>query len=494
MSRIIGTETEYGIATPTDPTISPIITSTHAVVAFGRLEQHSAGTRWDYASEHPLRDQRGFDLKRYQHVPVVAADALGVANVMLANGGRFYVDHAHPEYSSPETDSPYQAMVYDQAGDLVMQRAVSLVAELTQANQSILQHHDPCPALKIYKNNVDGKGASYGSHENYLYHRSTDFDRLAQALIPLFVTRQVIIGAGRWGKGQAGEVAGFQISQRADYIEQEISLETTLNRGIINTRDEPHANADQYGRLHVIIGDANMSQTSTLLKLGITSLVLDAIEAGVDFSDLALVDAVSEVTAVSYDLSLSHKLALRDGRMLTALEILTEYYHRVTPDEQVYPLWGEIMQLLATKGFQGCADRLDWCAKWSLISHYIGQGTQETDPKLALIDLQYADIDPAKSLYHALVRNNRMRTLATPAEIAQAAFHPPTNTRAYFRGRIILEKNVRVESASWESVVIDGARVMLSDPYAFTHANVADLLDHYESGAQLIQQLEQKGM
>ena len=176
--------------------------------------------------------------------------------MVLENGGRFYVDHAHPEYSSPETTNPYQALVYDAAGDHILRTAVERVAAFTSRNHSILDHHDPCPPPKIYKNNVDGKGASYGSHENYLYHRTTDFDTLAQALIPFFVARQIICGAGRVGKGEHSETPGYQISQRADYIEQEISLETTLNRGIINTRDEPHARTNTYGRLHVINGDA----------------------------------------------------------------------------------------------------------------------------------------------------------------------------------------------------------------------------------------------
>lgn len=192
MGRILGTETEYGIATPSDPTLSPIITSTHVVVAFSQGQ----GARWDFSSEHPLRDSRGFDLKRYSFAPVVDPNALGVANVVLENGGRFYVDHAHPEYSSPETTSARQAMVYDVAGDVIVREAVAQVAAFSARNHSILAHHEPCPALKIYKNNVDGKGASYGSHENYLYDRATDFHRMAQSLIPFFVTRQVLIGAG----------------------------------------------------------------------------------------------------------------------------------------------------------------------------------------------------------------------------------------------------------------------------------------------------------
>ncbi len=490
MGRILGTETEYGIATPTDPTLSPIVTSTHAVVAFSQGQ----GARWDFSSEHPLRDSRGFDLKRYPTVPVVDPNAIGIANVVLENGGRFYVDHAHPEYSTPETTNPREAMIYDVAGDLILRKAIDQVAAFTARNHSILEHHAPCPPLKIYKNNVDGKGASYGSHENYIYDRATDFDRLAQGLIPFFVARQVIIGAGRMGIGVFGERPGFQISQRADYIEQEISLETTLNRGIINTRDEPHAAADRFGRLHVIFGDANMSHYSVLLKLGMTSLVLDAIEAGVDFSDLRLVHAVAEVSKVSQDLSLSHRLELVDGRRLTALEILAAYASRVTPDDLVYPLWLEVIDKLSAGGFSACADILDWCAKWTLISSYTDRGTAITDPKLALIDLQYSDIDPIRGLYYALVRKGRMRTLATTEEIERAAWHPPQDTRAYFRGEVIRRVPHLIDAASWETMSIFGQRILMDEVTKMSRNETEAVLNILPDVPGFVAALNQKGL
>jgi hypothetical protein len=490
MARVLGTETEYGIATPTDPTLSPIITSTHAVVAFSQGQ----GARWDFSSEHPLRDSRGFDLKRYHSVPVVDPNALGVANVVLENGGRFYVDHAHPEYSSPETTNPTQAMLYDVAGDVIVRKAIDQVAAFTARNHSILANHPPCPPLKIYKNNVDGKGASYGSHENYLYHRTTDFSRLAQSLIPFFVTRQVIIGAGRMGLGPNGEHTGFQISQRADYIEQEISLETTLNRGIINTRDEPHAAPDRFGRLHVILGDANMSHSAILLKLGMTSLVLDAIENGTDFSDLKLVRPVAELANISRDLSLTHRVELSDGRALTALEILAEYASRVQPDDTVHPLWLDVLEKLSKKGFRGCEDQLDWCAKWALISSYTDRGVALTDPKLALIDLQYADTDPVRGLYYALVRKGRMQTLVSEAEIAHAAMNPPENTRAYFRGELIKRVPHLVDAASWEVISIFGQRILLDEVTKMTKDDATQLLDILPDIPNFIAQLNQKGL
>lgn len=458
--RFFGTETEYGIACPSDYLKSPIVTSTHTVVAFSSTQPCATGARWDFGAEHPLRDMRGYDLKRYQVIPVVDPNAMGLANVVLSNGGRFYVDHAHPEYSAPETTNAWDAMVYDVAGDVVLRTALHTLKDLGAEGISIVDNNEPCPELKIYKNNVDGQGASYGSHENYFYLRSTDFQELAQALIPFFVCRQVLVGAGRVGRGQRSEEAGFQISQRADYIEQEISLETTLNRGIINTRDEPHARAEDFGRLHVIIGDANMSQVSTLLKLGMTGLVLDAIEAGVDFSDLSLARAVEEVKAVSYDLELSHKLELKDGRELTAIEILREYYARVErfattePTRLVLKYWTMCMDLLESQGPAGCAHLLDWCAKYRLVQSFVDRGLDIDDYKIKLIDLQYSDIDPDRGLYHALVRKERMVTLVDEDTVAEAAWNPPSDSRAYFRGLASRYLASHIAAINWESVVL----------------------------------------
>ncbi|MDU0477693.1 depupylase/deamidase Dop [Staphylococcus chromogenes] len=454
MSRFIGTETEYGIATPSDPLLSPIITSTHVVVGYAAGLQ-AQRSRWDFGNEHPLRDQRGFDLKRYHTVPVIDPNAIGVANLVLGNGARFYVDHAHPEYSAPETTNAWDAFIYDAAGDIILNAAVESVNKLSSVGKSALDGHDPCPPLKIYKHNVDGKGASFGSHENYCYSRDIDFDTMAQALIPFFVARQVVIGAGRVGLGERGEEAGFQISQRADYIETDISLETTLNRGIINTRDEPHAAEDRFGRLHVIIGDANMSQTSNFLKLGMTSMVLDAIEAGTDFSDLKLSQPVAEVRRVSRDLTCTHQLQLCDGRQLTAIQILREYRSRLTPrtevDRTAYALMGEVLDLLEQDPL-ATAHLLDWTAKLALLNGFIARGLQWNDPKLSLIDLQYCDIDPEKSLYHALVRRGRMRTLVPEDAIRSAAFDPPTDTRAFFRGTMMQKNPNDVLAASWDTL------------------------------------------
>ncbi|MBC3185565.1 proteasome accessory factor PafA2 [Corynebacterium sp. zg-331] len=495
MARFLGTETEYGIATPSEPGLSPIITSSHAVVAYAAAHT-GARSRWDYQDESPLRDTRGFDLRRYHTVPVVDPDAVGVANVMLPNGARLYVDHAHPEYSSPECADAWQALLYDAAGDVIISQAIRDVQRLSEHNTSVLKGHEPCPPLKIYKNNVDGKGASYGSHENYHYSRDTDFEELSQALIPFFVTRQVLVGAGRMGIGEESQDDGFQISQRADYFRQEVSLETTLNRGIINTRDEPHADAERYGRLHVIVGDANRSHTSTLLKLGMTSLVIDAVEAEVDFSDLRLCDPVGDLTRVSRDLDLRVRLALRDGRELTALEILAQYRARVRPlsatDARVLAAWDEAAALLAHDPM-AAAHLLDWVAKYALIRAYQERGATPGDPRLRLIDLQYSDVDPQRSLYSALVRKKRMRTLLSAEEIARAAVAPPAHSRAWLRGQLLARFPAEIAAASWQSLALDDLRLSMPEVGRLTEAEVGDLVARATSAAEVLRGLEKRG-
>ena len=351
--RVMGIETEYGILQPGRPLANPMLLSSH-VVAVHAAAREGARTkaRWDYDDEDPLHDARGFHLQRAsahpslltddpavpapsgdgpQALPRAAAEEYedpGAANVILTNGARLYVDHAHPEYSSPEVTNPLDAVRWDRAGERVMLASVRALASTAAL-----------PDVALYKNNVDGKGATYGTHENYLVDRAVPFNDLAARLIPFFVTRQVFTGAGRVGLGQRGEEPGFQLSQRADYIEAEVGLETTLRRPIINTRDEPHADPDRWRRLHVIIGDATMLEVATYLRLGTTSLVLWLIERAVAdggaggalaaIDRLALRDPVHAVHLVSHDLTLTTRLELADGRRLTALEIQREYLDAV---------------------------------------------------------------------------------------------------------------------------------------------------------------------
>jgi proteasome accessory factor A len=282
--------------------------SNHVVKAYGAASGQPAG--WDYETETPLRDIRGYEVSRSAAHPDQLTDSdLGMANVILTNGARLYVDHAHPEYSGPEVTSALDVVRFDKAGDAVM----AIAAQRASTSLGRL--------VRLYKNNTDGKGASYGTHENYLLDRSTPFDRIVAQFTGFLVSRQVITGAGRVGIGQASQEPGFQISQRADFFEAEVGLETTLNRPIINTRDEPHADATRHRRLHVITGDANLSEISTYLKVGTASWVLRVIEAGEFPADVRLETPVAAMRAVSHDLACRDMMSLADGRTMSALDI-----------------------------------------------------------------------------------------------------------------------------------------------------------------------------
>src|SRR2546421_878804 len=308
--RVMGTEVEYGISVPGQPTANPTTLSSQVVNAWAVAEAPTPRRpRWDFEEESPLRDARGFDLSPAQALDHTDLDEdSGMANVILTNGARLYVDHAHPEYSTPEVTNPRDVVLWDKAGELVMAEAARRAATIPGS-----------APIRLYKNNTDNKGVSYGSHENYLMKRQTPFADIVQFLTPFFVSRQIVCGSGRVGMGQDGSQPGFQISQRADFFEVEVGLETTLKRPIINTRDEPHADADKYRRLHVIIGDANLSEISTYLKVGCTALILAMTEDMALTADLGIADPVGELKQVSHDPTLKHRIKLRDGRRLSAL-------------------------------------------------------------------------------------------------------------------------------------------------------------------------------
>src|SRR5215212_2227542 len=306
--RVMGTEVEYGISVPGQPAANPTTLSSQVVNAWAVADAPTPRRpRWDFEEESPLRDARGFDLS-----PASALDHndldedTGMANVILTNGARLYVDHAHPEYSTPEVTNPRDVVLWDKAGERVMTEAARVPGTVP---------------IQLYKNNTDGKGASYGAHENYLMDRRTPFIDIIRGLIPFFVTRQVVAGLVSDGMSTESRTQGFQLSQRADFFEVEVGLETTLKRPIINTRDEPHADADKYRRLHVIIGDANLSELSTYLKVGTTALVLAMIEARALPRDLAIEDPVDSLQAISHDPTLSHLVRLRNGQRMTAVEV-----------------------------------------------------------------------------------------------------------------------------------------------------------------------------
>ncbi len=536
MRRVMGIETEYGILQPGRPLANPMLLSSHVVAVHAAAREGGrARARWDYDDEDPLHDARGFHLQRASAHPSLLTDDPdrvapagpadtgdgpqelprgtteeyedpGAANVILTNGARLYVDHAHPEYSSPEVTSPLDAVRWDRAGELVMLASVRALASTPAL-----------PDVALYKNNVDGKGATYGTHENYLVDRAVPFTDLASRLIPFLVTRQVFTGAGRVGVGQRGETPGFQLSQRADYIEAEIGLETTLRRPIVNTRDEPHADPDRWRRLHVIIGDATMLEVATYLRLGTTSLVLWLIERAVAeggaggalaaIDRLALRDPVHAVHLVSHDVTLTTRVELADGRRLTAIEVQREYLDAVRTalahvgdplDGQttdVLDRWQAVLDGLATDP-ASCARTVEWLAKLRLL-----EGMRRRDhlawdhPRLAAVDLQWSDLRPERGLYHRLVAAGAVDLLVTPAQVEDAVWHPPHDTRAYFRGEAVARYGAEISAASWDSVVFDvpGAatlqRVPMRDPLRGTRAHVGDLLDRCEDARALLAEL-----
>jgi len=501
--RVMGTETEYGISVPGQPGANAMVTSSQVVNGYqAATSARTRRARWDFEEENPLRDARGFDLTREAADSSQLTDEdLGLANVILTNGARLYVDHAHPEYSTPECTNPRAAVVWDKAGERVMAEAALKAATVPGA-----------APIQLYKNNTDNKGASYGCHENYLMRRATPFADIVRNLTPFFVSRQVVCGAGRVGQGADGRNEGFQISQRADFFEVEVGLETTLKRPIINTRDEPHADPEKYRRLHVIIGDANMSEVSTYLKLGTTALVLAMIEERFLDGDLALETPVAELRAISHDPTCRHLVTLRDGRKMTAVQLQMEYLDRArkyTEDRygadvdemtaDVLNRWESILGRLAEDPML-TSKELDWVAKLELLEGYrtrdnLGWG----HPRLQLVDLQYSDVRPERGLYNRLAARGRMVRIVSDDEVTRAMENPPDDTRAYFRGRCLQKYPDSVAAASWDSVIFDIPghdslqRVPTLEPLRGTKAHVGDLIDRCRTATDLVAALTGQG-
>jgi len=492
--RVMGTEVEYGIAVQGQPLANPMVASSQVVNAYASATLRARRARWDFEEESPLRDARGFDMSRQVADSSQLTDEdMGLANVILTNGARLYVDHAHPEYSTPEVTTPLDVVRWDKAGEQVILDAARRAAQLPGGTPIVL-----------YKNNTDGKGASYGAHENYLMRRSTPFADIVRHLTPFFVSRQVVTGSGRVGKGQDGRESGFQLTQRADFFEVEVGLETTLKRPIINTRDEPHADPEKYRRLHVIIGDANLAEVSTYLKVGTTSLVLAMIEDRFITTDLSVDGPVSALRAVSHDPTLRQQVTLTSGRKLTGVQLQMEYLdlarkyvedrYGADADAQtvdVLARWESVLDRLE-RDPMSLARELDWVAKLKLLEQYRQRdGLDWDDAKLQLIDYQYSDIRPEKGLYHRLVAGGRIERLLEDPAIEAAMHEPPTDTRAYFRGRCLEKYADAVAAASWDSVIFDLPgreslqRVPTIDPLRGSRAHVGRLIDSCDTAEAL---------
>ncbi|MGK2876871.1 MAG: depupylase/deamidase Dop [Nocardioides sp.] len=494
VSRVMGTEVEFGIVVSGTPGANPMVASSQVVNAYASSSVKARRARWDFEEETPLRDARGFEMARSVADPSQLTDEdLGLANVILTNGARLYVDHAHPEYATPECTNPLDIVRWDKAGEQVMLDASRLAGALPGA-----------PQIVLYKNNTDSKGASYGAHENYLMSRRTPFADIVRHLTPFFVSRQVVTGAGRVGIGQDGRTDGYQISQRSDFFEVEVGLETTLKRPIINTRDEPHADPDKHRRLHVIIGDANLAEVSTYLKMGTTSLVLAMIEEDFISVDLGVDGPVKALRQISHDPTCTTLITLRDGRKLTGVHLQMEYLDlarkfvedRYGEDADAQTLdvlarWESVLDRLERDPML-CATELDWVAKLKLLESYRARdGLNWGHAKLAAIDIQYADIRPSKGLFHKLAAAGRIERLLDPETIDDAMHEPPTDTRAWFRGRCLDKYADNVAAASWDSVIFDLPgreslqRIPTIDPLRGTKESVGALLDRCDTAADL---------
>ena len=473
----MGTETEYGISVKNARDQDPVAASTLVVNIY--KNRGLKAITWDYEQENPLMDARGFMSEGESDPPDQENNSL--INDILINGGRYYVDHAHPEYCTPECTNARDLVKYEKAGELILDLSRMAAEELLPANQNII----------IYKNNSDYKGHSYGSHENYLMARSVPFEDIVTGLTPFLVTRQIITGSGKVGAENGAAETDYQISQRADFFETEVGLSTMVARPIINTRDEPHADEKQYRRLHVIVGDSNMSEFTIFLKVGITSIALKLIEMGVVGDGFKLSDPVAAIKAVSRDLSCKNPVALEDGRKWKPIEVQRAYLelaHKHIPSIELTPVMKDVMDKWAFVLDELEVDpmrldrHLDWVIKKSLMDAYIRRhGFSWSDPRIRMLDLQYHDIRPSKGLYARLLKNGRVERILNQEEIVYAITNPPIDTRAYFRGMCLQKYPNEIHSASWNSMIfsLDGSsldKILMDRPHFGTHEIVGDLL------------------
>ena len=494
--KVCGIETEYGIIFKGGD-VNPITASSIIVNSYSQGKEDLVG--WDYIDEHPGNDARGYSLDDYLFPEYESQ----LVNTVLTNGARYYVDHAHPEISTPECRNALEAVLFDRAGEEIIRSSMQL------ANEGLPEHSE----IVIYKNNSDGKGNSYGCHENYLVSRQTPFTQIAQQITTHFVTRQIFCGAGKVGaehrglSGKGSNPPAFQISQRADFFEEEIGLETTLKRPIVNTRDEPHCDPTKYRRLHVIAGDANMSEVATLLKLGTTSIVLAMIEDDAFPEHLIVKDPVHAIRQVSHDTSLGACIMMTDGRMLTALQVQMEILEAAIQYANRYGLesvdaqvgsdvlvrWAGVLDGLETNPIL-VANIVDWIAKKRIVDGFAQRhDLQNDDARLKAIDLQYHDmrVDKCLALRAGLVE------LCPKADVMTAMVKPPESTRAFFRGTVLQRWPNDVIAANWDSVVFDIPnqglkRIPMPEPLRGTRQMVGEVLAISQNPTELIENLGSK--
>ncbi len=486
MKKILGTETEFGISIRGEERADAVSSSMFLVNSYPYLL--SSSPLWDYENENPLLDARGFEADGERERP--GAEYNRLLNKLLLNGGRLYVDGAHPEYSTPECSDPRELVLYEKAGERILELSVEFANRRKRGEGR----------FSIYKNNTDNKGNSYGYHENYLVDRSVPFEKLVDQLTPFFVSRQIFTGSGKVSLDIRGGGGPYQISQRADFFEVLVDLNTMVKRPIINTRDEPHADPTRYRRLHVIVGDANMSEVATYLKVGTTALVLTLIEEGHLVSGVDLDNPVGAIKEISRDLTLKAKFRLKKGVKWSAIEIQRGYllaaenHFAGSPDpitQDILRRWREVLDKLEEEPRQ-LARELDWIIKREMIESYMRRKECGwKDPRVLMMDLQYHDVVQEKGLYYALERGNHVERVIPPEAVSDAQESPPEGTRAYFRGRCLKKFLKDVYAASWGTMLFNVGngvikKVLLMDPVKGNRELIGPILEKAQTVEELL--------
>ncbi len=495
--KVIGIETELGIMVRGTDDWNPVSASSVLINAYvgsatGSLGERAAPVAWDFIDETPGADARDSASLEFAMPPEVETH---LVNAVLTNGARYYVDHAHPEISTPECRDALSAVVFDRAAEMIAVDSMDRARERLPVGQEII----------LYKDNSDRKGNSYGCHENYLLDRSLPFGQIIRGATLHFVTRQVFTGSGKVGSELPDTKVDYQLTQRAEHFEEEVGLETTLKRPIVNTRDEPHADSSRYRRLHVIAGDANMSQVATFLKVGTSAIVFAMLEDHALDRLPAFAEPVRAMHEVSHDLSLERPLRLSDGTTATAIELQADLLDQAKAWSQRYGFesvggdtvgsmilerWEQVLIGLERDPAE-VADQVDWVAKLRILNGFRQRhDTGWDDSRLRALDLQYHDLRPEKSL----AARAGLETIVDEAAARRGTTEPPTDTRAYFRGRCLAKYPGEVVAANWDSIVFDtGAeplrRVPMLEPLRGTVDHVGSLIDNSDTAAELLEKL-----
>ncbi|HET8970988.1 MAG TPA: Pup--protein ligase [Candidatus Nanopelagicales bacterium] len=451
------------------------------------MDRRIFGIETEYGVTCTFRGQRRLspdEVARYLFRRVVSWGRS--SNVFLRNGARLYLDvGSHPEYATPECDDLVELVTHDKAGERILEGL------LVDAEQR-LREEGIAGDVYLFKNNTDSAGNSYGCHENYLVGRRGEFAKLAEALIPFLVSRQIIVGAGKVLQTPRGAV--YSVSQRAEHIWEGISSATTRSRPIINTRDEPHADAEKYRRLHVIVGDSNMSETTTLLKVGSADLVLRMLEHGTVLRDLTLENPIRAIREISHDPTGSRTVRLANGRELSALQIQTEYFERALDFAQrrgldenpvtarVLDLWGRTLTAVRTQDLSAVEREIDWVIKLRLLERYMAKHSLTlSSPRIAQLDLAYHDVSRGRGLYQLLAANGAVTRVTSDLATFEAKSVPPQTTRARLRGAFIkrAQERRRDFTVDWVHLKLnDQAQrtVLCKDPFRSVDERVEKLI------------------